>query len=1030
MAILCLFLSGTAGLIYQVVWTRYLALFTGHTSYAVVATLMAFMGGLALGNELLGKVADRLKNPLAFYGWLEIGIGLYALFFSQIFEFSYGFYLTMAEGSSGGMLLFWKFVIAVGSLFVPTFLMGGTLPVLTKMVTHSLGELQQRLSGLYFTNSAGAVLGVGLAEFALIPWIGLYQTVQVAAILNLGVGIAALLLNRFFTGAEEAAIAPETKEESTEDPEDIGISVLDTQLVVLAIGVSGFVAMLYEVAWTRLLALAIGSSSNAFAIMLITFITGITIGAWLIGRISIRRHHLAWFAWLEIGLGLSVAATMFFYERISYWFPLMADWLNRSETTFPIYQMLQGITCFLIMIIPTIILGTTLPLASRIATAELARTGRSVGRVFSVNTIGTVLGAGVTGLFLMPMLGLARTFGLGTGLNIALGLLLLGRRSSGRLLVRSMQLMVGVALWVFMVGLLLHQDWVHHLNMGFWRSRHLPVSFEHFQGIGERSPVIFHRDGAGATVVVQYGGAEKSLTLRINGKPDASTGGDMATQLLLGHLPVLLHPNPSQALVIGCGSGVTAGAVLQHENIKHLDLVELQRDVVESAHLFAHANNRVMDNPRLTVHIDDAKSFLLSQNNYYDIIISEPSNPWIAGVAGLFSHEYYQTCASRLTDPGMMVQWIQVYNSSDEIFETILASFSSAFPHIQIWWGSPGDLILIGTRQPINPDPDELILRMQRPGVLNDLSKIQIEGPLALLSRQIRGAGSTRYIAPRTTQLHSDFFPILEHMAQSAFFARTASGLWRVYDERNLSASNLLLARYLTRHPLEVSDLRALIINQSTSKVFQSHQVRSILERWSLMAPTDGEAAHRLAQEFGPYVQVGANTKKLLAFGTAGADSSVRLNAAKAMLRDYRSRKSVFYHPDQTLAKRLISQLLREDPLNRRLYNCFLLEFALDARDEASVNQYVSLVFDPDEAANGPILSLTADDSIRQVLYQLVNIQLDQGNTSMASQFIVTAADNKFLPRIDPLLSLVVRRLEHMVAGADTPYLESVGLQE
>ncbi|MBL9127772.1 MAG: fused MFS/spermidine synthase, partial [Verrucomicrobiales bacterium] len=441
-AFVCLLLSGVAGLVYQVVWARYLALFLGHTSYAVVAVLVAFMGGLALGNAWLGRYADRMERPLALYAWLEIGIAAYALAFPYYFELCRTAYVALGRGAVPGSpwLLASKFGFSFAAILIPTAMMGGTLPVLTRLVTRSLGELRARVAGLYFVNSAGAVIGVIVADFWWVPSWGLESTVMGGAALNAVVGGIALLANGML---EESRVeagtgkgVPARPGSGTEGAPESGgdgevYTASELRLAVIAAGVSGFVAMLYEVVWTRLLGLALGSSTHAFSIMLVTFITGIAAGAWWVGRWRGLRRTFDAFGWAELALGLTLLGSMFFYHLLPYGFVRLGSMVARSPGNHALYQGVQFLLCFSVMFVPALCLGMTLPLASRVATSELARTGRSVGLVFSVNTLGTVLGAALSGLVLLPALGLARSLALGVGLNLAIAVAVLLRRRTG-----------------------------------------------------------------------------------------------------------------------------------------------------------------------------------------------------------------------------------------------------------------------------------------------------------------------------------------------------------------------------------------------------------------------------------------------------------------------------------------------------------------------------------------------------------------------------------------------------------------------
>ncbi|HMO65077.1 MAG TPA: fused MFS/spermidine synthase, partial [Verrucomicrobiota bacterium] len=404
--------------------------------------------------------------------------------------------------------------------------------------------------------------------------------------------------------------------------------------------------------------------------------------------------------------GLALAGSLLllapFYADLPFWFLRLGDVLARRPEAFVFYQFAQAAICFAAMFLPTVILGMTLPLATRAATAELARTGRSVGLGFSVNTGGTVLGAALTGLWLMPWLGLARTLALGVAINFALALLILLRHRAWirrATLVGAPALAIGL---VLLAGAALDDHWQRTLTRGWWRGA---VRFERladYRAASRAAELLYHRDGASATVTVEKWLREgkPEISLRVNGKVDASSGGDVPTQLLSGHLPMLLHPDPQEACVVGIGSGMTGGAILVHPGVRRLDTVEISPEVAHVARAyFGEYNGRSLEDPRTQV-IDDAKSFLRVSGRQYDVIISEPSNPWMAGVSGVFSLEFYEQCRASLKPGGLMTQWVQVYETSDEALKTVLATFASVFPYFTVWQTLPGDLILIGAPEP------------------------------------------------------------------------------------------------------------------------------------------------------------------------------------------------------------------------------------------------------------------------------------------------------------------------------------------
>jgi spermidine synthase len=1016
-AVLCLFLSGVAGLVYQVVWTRYLALFTGHTSYAIVVVLTAFMGGLALGNIVIGRVADGIRRPLAFYGWLEILIGVYALAFPEIFDIAYGAYLNAAEGTAPGgttqRLL--KAGISFATVIIPTILMGGTLPVLARMATRTLGELRDRVSTLYFINSLGAALGVAVAEFYFVPVWGLGTAVFAGAAMNLAVGALALFMSGYIQEERNTVsrnVEPATAPEQTEN-----FTPAEIRLASIGIALSGAAAMLYEIAWTRMLGLALGSSSNAFAIMLITFITGIAIGSWLIGRVRHIRNSMDWFAWMEIGIGVSIGVMMFGYSHMPYWFARAQDMLARKESAYVAYQFVQALICFGIMIVPTIILGMTLPLVSRISTAELARTGRSVGSVFSLNTLGAVLGTIVTGLWALPTLGLARTFALGVGVNVAIGVVILLRNAPPSQRKMAPLVLPGTVLWMIFAGTLFHNEWSSLLTTGAWRLNPAPTSFEQYRATSLADQMLFHRDGPGSTVTVKQSGG--TLFLQVNAKTDASTDGDMATQLLLGHVPALLHENPTEALVIGLGSGVTCGALLSHTNIARLDVVEISPDVAEGVAFFAEYNDQALQNPRLNLVIDDAKSFLQTTTGKYDIIVSEPSNPWMAGVPGLFSVEFYNQCANRLKESGVMCQWLHIYDLPEAAVRTVLATFTREFPYASVWSGTESDLLIIGGRMPIAPDLDSILSRMSQQGVRANLARQMLDRPLNLLLHQILPEEVTPHIFSTETLVHSDYYPVLDSLAQIGKFTRELSTNIFEYDSRLQIRPNTLLAQYLAKNRPTSDDLAYLVDHGRADNLLKPRLARSICLRWKAQFPDDPTPAliaSGFTDERRPtHHDVGEVSRHL---GVIAADPQ---NGLSQLVRfsvfamdDYRYQSSVFNTPQSDTLVPLFEKMIDSYPSTAHAFKALLAELAWDSGDMNKFLKLATEVFVKDADALRVIHFPPDDKCPAIVLERLISHYINTNDEKNLIAVVSTAARGGFLPN-SPRLQAAVSRASLLI---------------
>jgi spermidine synthase len=794
--------SGGAGLVYQIVWFKYLSLFLGNTTYAQTVVLATFMGGLAIGASLWGRRADRTARPLALYAILEILIGIYCLLYPFLLNLFKAGFVSVVRSSNlpidGAAVLLLKLVVSILTLLLPTILMGGTLPVLVRFISHSVEESGKNVATLYFLNSFGAVVGSLLGGFFLVPIAGLHTTIYAAAVTNVMIGGIALALStsRFRFEIEPAAAEPVTGE---------AFSDLQVLLAVAVAGVSGLAAMIYEVSWVRMLIPVLGSSTYSYTLMLVAFISGITIGSWIVS-FSIHRIRSLFgaLAFCQLGVGLSMAATLPLYGYVPFYFWQVGAILTRSESTYPIYLTIQFLVGFFIMIVPTIFLGMSLPFASRIATRSVRAMGRSVGNVFSINTLGTVIGALAAGLLLIPVVGVRHAIEAGLLLNCLAGVVLLFFHP-------------GFARWkrvVTLVGLLaaigayftFTPDWNQMVLLSgifrqFSREHPPPSTFAEFQQISRANRAVFYKEGASATVgVIQTsteGGTQDVLI--INGKADASSIGDLPTQVLLGQIPLMFHPHPDTVLVIGYGSGVTAGSVLTHP-VKLLRTVEISPEVIEASRYFGDVNQHPLENPRMKLTIDDALAFLNLTRANYDVIISEPSNPWIAGIGNLFTVEFFEECRKKLKAEGLMVQWLHLYEIDDETFKLVVRTFRSVFPHVTIWQSLVADVLLIGSKQPLSFNEEDLRRRFDLPPVRADLKRIEIPDVATLLSLQMLSEERVEDFAG-VGALNTEDRPLLEYGAPKAFFVNRGANEINRFDERRTfgGASIFLKLRVATR---------------------------------------------------------------------------------------------------------------------------------------------------------------------------------------------------------------------------------------
>jgi spermidine synthase len=791
--LLCFFASGTSGLVYQVVWVRELVLVFGATTFAVSTVLTAFMGGLALGSFYFGRRSERLARPLRLYGLLEIGIGIYGLAVPLIFAALPVIYHPIWRWLqlSFFTLSLVRFFFAALVLILPTALMGATLPVLATYYARDDHHIGLRVGSLYALNTFGAVIGAAVTGFALIPLLGMHATTATAAAINITLGLVALRISRLEESAtpvshagasglksrnaetpkETVAAAPASrkKEPAAElarskpaATDNLGRRALIAVLVSFA--VSGFIALAYEVIWSRVLALIIGSSVYAFSIMLTTFLIGLAAGAAVVSRFAdrIRRPVMA-FAVIEIGVGITSFIGAHLFNDLPYVFVQLYRIIGSHSFTVLLFA--RFLISALVMIGPTLLLGALFPLVVRIiSTSTTARaSGRTVGEAYAANTIGAIVGSFASGFILIPFLGLLGSLRLCAALNFVVASALFfvlpernknteARRPAGpqtRRQAKSPRVAaslppradawIGIAVSALcIVGIVLFEPAWDSQVMSSAVYRYAPQlsnksKAELFAYLkGGQGESIFYKEGITATVAVQRLGDGR--VLKVNGKPEASTTGDMPTQILIGSLPLLVRQQTDDVLLIGLGSGVTLGSVEQFP-VKRVTCVELEPAVVEATHYFEDVNNRPLHDPRLRLISNDGRNFIYTTDEKFDVIISEPSNPWLTGVANLFTLEYFKRGAERLKDDGLFGQWLQLYEMAPEDVRTLVATFHAAFPCVYVFRGAEGDLMLLGSKVDHKLDLSVIQAHFDEPPIAADLKRIKTTQASDLLSR-------------------------------------------------------------------------------------------------------------------------------------------------------------------------------------------------------------------------------------------------------------------------------------------------------
>jgi spermidine synthase len=697
----CYALSGAAALIYQVVWTRAFALELGHTVAASSTVLAAFMGGLGAGAWLTAWLPRFRVHRLRVYAAFELGVAVAALALPTLLAAIAPLLVwAYADGGAPARFVAVRLAVALILLGVPASLMGATFPVAAGWLADARDRQRSpaatAVAAVYAANAAGAAAGAITAGFWLVPAFGVRATTWCGVALNV---VAASIAWRVAGHGDEVAerVQDDAAATGRERPRQ-ALTVIAPRwsrpVAGIAAAVSGAAGLVYEVSWTRLLALVIGPTTYAFAAMAAAFIAGIAFGSSLCGRWSARVTNPAlWLAATLAATGLCATTSSWYVaSRV----PLIVAGQIASGAAGTTVFVRESIVVLLAILPIGIALGATFTLAVATAATSPIDPQRESGRVYVANTIGAVLGALLAGFVLIERVGLQAAI-VGTSrviaiaaIAIAAAVLLPRRRAVGRTVVTA----VGLAA-IALAGLGRVPQWDRVLLSSGAYKYAKALGPDELEARLRAGTLDYYREGAASTVSVRQFGGTRSLS--IDGKVDASNGADMLTQRLLGMLPVLLHPRPERALVIGLGSGVTAASVLLTGSVQHVDVVELSPEVVEASSFFRAENRGVLASPRLRLIVGDGRSHLKLTTGQYDVIVSEPSNPWMAGVAALFTREFFAAARARLRPGGVLCQWAHTYDMSRADIASIVATFASVFPQGTMWLVGESDLLLIGT---------------------------------------------------------------------------------------------------------------------------------------------------------------------------------------------------------------------------------------------------------------------------------------------------------------------------------------------
>lgn len=724
LAAVLLFFSGATALVYQVLWLRLLGLVFGVTVYAASTVLASFMAGLGLGSLLGGRLADRLSRPLWGYGVAEVLVGLFALLSHAALAWTSGAYVALQPRLAGsfGLLTASRFVLAFLVLLVPTTLMGASFPLVARSPLLARSALGPRLGWLYATNTAGGIAGTLAAGLYLIGSHGIAASFRLAALVNVLVGLLAIVTS---WRLREASLPPSASElePSVVIPSGIGDEVAPDRgpgrLVLAVFTLSGFASLGLEIVWFRILSLFLQTTTYAFTAMLATVLSGIAAGSTLAARLLRRsRDPLLLLAVLEAATAVACAASLWAVDG-------GLGILGWTQGAFGRAEGRRGavtlVLSFAVLFPATLLLGVAFPVGLRLAAQGRPESeGRRVGRFYALNVFGSILGALAAGFLLLPRWGSRASVLLLAGVFLLAGLALLAALAPRR--PRLAVIAAGASATVFAAVAVAAPD-------------PFDVAVVRRHG-GAR--VLYHREGVQATVSVLQT-PEGRRVLFLDGLHQANDSrGVVAIHREIAALGLALHPDPRQALVIGLGGGVTAGA-LSRDGRLAVRVVELSRAVTGASELFRHVNDDVLQRANVGLRVDDGRNFLLLNRDRYDVLTADIIQPHHAGAGSLYSVEYFRLARAALAEGGIMVQWVSPY--SELHFKAILRTFLAVFPDATLW--SDGTLV-VGGAGPVRPDGAAFARRLGEPGARAALASLGLDSFDALHGRYLADADSLR----------------------------------------------------------------------------------------------------------------------------------------------------------------------------------------------------------------------------------------------------------------------------------------------
>lgn len=782
----CMFaLSGFSGLVYESIWSHYLKLFLGHAAYAQTLVLAIYMGGMALGAWICSAWSQKWKNLLLGYAIVEAIIGIFALFFHESFVafLQLAYSVILPNLSSALEVQTFKWAAAALLILPQTVLLGMTFPLMTAGLVRCASQTTGRtISLLYFANSIGAAIGVLVSGFLLIKLVGLPGAIKTAGIINI---IIALVVWRY---ARDKAVSGNTvmaSDDIRREPHlhhgGVSASVLVRLMLLIALS-TGLASFIYEIGWVRMLNLVLGSSTHAFEMMLSAFILGLALGGfWLRNRIDRIKDPILYLAKVQMIMGVLAMATLPLYNLTFDTMQWIIKSLDKTDTGYVLFNLASHSIALAIMLPATFCAGITLPLLTNI----LLKKGygeKSIGHVYAFNTVGAIAGVLVAVHFLMPLFGIKNLIIIGASIDIAIGIGLFFMLSTRPVQVKKYITPV-ISVVAVVVAITLIEFDSYKMASGVYRHGNFYST--------ENAELLFHEDGKTASVDLVRVKDSNEISIVTNGKPDASINisssgapsPDEATMVLLAALPLSLNPQANTAAVIGMGSGLTSHVLLSADKLQYVDTVEIEPAIVRAAQGFGDRVGNVFNLPNSHIYVDDAKSFFSTQNKRYDLIISEPSNPWVSGVAGLFTDEFYSNVSNYLEPGGIFAQWLQLYEIDLPLVASVLKAVSNQFSDYAIYATNNHDIVVLATKTGhINLPSDKVF---SYPGLAQELHRVKVRNIQDLYIRKLGGkAFFEPFFQSYAMRSNSDYFPVLDLNAIKArFLKRDAMQLVTLRDD-------------------------------------------------------------------------------------------------------------------------------------------------------------------------------------------------------------------------------------------------------